>query len=197
MTNARQERARRLGLTHATAEAYYHRGLLAYKNRDMENAILDLSEAIYYDRRYAEYYATRGIFYIEDNKLAEAEADLAFALKLNKRLWLAHFGLGVLRYKQDEYAAAHEHFLQATRHPNAKPEAWFYLAVTHYLLDNLIEALQAVERALNGFHQADNRHAEARRWKAEIEKVLAERAPKPPPSESSAKGRRGKRATET
>lgn len=64
MSNSRLERARRLGLTHATAEAYYHRGLLAYRNRDLENAILDLSEAIYYDRRYAEYYATRGLFYV-------------------------------------------------------------------------------------------------------------------------------------
>ncbi|MCS6871616.1 MAG: tetratricopeptide repeat protein [Anaerolineae bacterium] len=196
MSSARLERARRLGLTHATAEAYYHRGLLAYKNRDMENAILDLSEAIYYDRRYPEYYATRGLFYVEDGKFSEAEADLLYALKLNKHLWLAHFALGVLRYKQNEYEAAHQHFLQATRHPDAKPEAWFYLAVTHYLLDNLTEALQAIERALNGLHQADSRHADARRWKAEIEKAIAERAPKPSPS-GTARRRRSKRSTDS
>lgn len=194
MSNSRLERARRLGLTHATAEAYYHRGLLAYRNRDLENAILDLSEAIYYDRRYAEYYATRGLFYVESGKFAEAEADLLYALKLNKRLWLAHFALGVLRYKQNEYEAAHQHFLQASRHPDAKPEVWFYLAVTHYLLDNLMEALQAIEVALNGFHTADSRRAEANRWKAEIEKTIAQRAPQPP-SESAPRRRR--RTTET
>jgi len=196
MSNARLERARRLGLTHATAEAYYHRGLLAYRNRDMENAILDLSEAIYYDRRYPEYYATRGLFYVEDGKFAEAEADLLYALKLNKRLWLAHFALGVLRYKQKDYEAAHQHFLQATRHPDVKPEAWFYLAVTHYLLDNLLEALQAIEIALNGFHQADSRHADAQRWKAEIEKAIAQRAPKPTSASAPRRGR-GKRSTAT
>ncbi|MFQ3535739.1 MAG: tetratricopeptide repeat protein [Aggregatilineales bacterium] len=196
MSHARLERARRLGLTHATAEAYYHRGLLAYRNRDMENAILDLSEAIYYDRRYPEYYATRGLFYVEDGKLAEAEADLLYALKLNKRLWLAHFALGVLRYKQNEFEAAHQHFLQATRHPDAKPEAWFYLAVTHYLMDNLLEALQAIELAANGFHQADSRQTEVRRWKTEIEKAIANRAPQPS-TEGTSRRRRGRRATST
>lgn len=195
MSNPRLERARRLGLTHATAEAYYHRGLLAYQNRDMENAILDLSEAIYYDRRYPEYYATRGLFYVEDGKFAEAEADLLYALKLNKRLWLAHFALGVLRFKQKDYEAAHQHFLQATRHPDAKPEAWFYLAVTHYLLDNLLEALQTIEIALNGFHPADSRHADARRWKTEIEKTIASRAPQPA-AESAPRRRRSRRSSE-
>ncbi len=196
MSSARLERARRLGLTHATAEAYYHRGLLAHRNRDMENAILDLSEAIYYDQRYPEYYATRGLFYVEDGKLAEAEADLLYALKLNKRLWLAHFALGVLRYKQNQFEAAHQHFLQATRHPDAKPEAWFYLAVTHYLMDNLLEALQAIELAANGFHQADSRQAEVRRWKTEIEKAIANRAPQPS-AESTSRRRRSRRATST
>ncbi|PJF34800.1 MAG: hypothetical protein CUN49_13820 [Candidatus Thermofonsia Clade 1 bacterium] len=196
MSNPRLERARRLGLTHATAEAYYHRGLQAYQKGDLENAVLDLSEAIYYDRRYAEYYATRGLFYVEYGKFAEAEADLHYALRLNKRLWLAHFALGVLRYKQKEYEAAHQHFLQATRHPDAKPEAWFYLAVTHYLLDNLLEALQAIETAINGFHPADNRRGEAQRWKAEIEKAIAARAPKPM-AESSARRRRSRHTSVT
>jgi hypothetical protein len=60
----------------------------------------------------------------------------------------------------------------------------------------LLEASQAIEIALNGFHQADSRHADAQRWKAEIEKAIAQRAPKPTSASAPRRGR-GKRSTAT
>src|SRR5258708_13008765 len=90
--------ARRLGLTRSDADAYYGRGLKSFEDGDFENVILDLSEAIFYDSRHAEYYSTRGLFYLQDNQTPEAETDLNYALKLDKRQWLAHSPFGMKNF---------------------------------------------------------------------------------------------------
>src|SRR5260221_7628811 len=87
--------ARRLGLTRSDADAYYRRGLQSFEDGDFEHAILDLTEAIFYDSRHAEYYSTLGLFYLQDNHPPEAETVLNYALKLDKRQCLAHYTLSV------------------------------------------------------------------------------------------------------
>src|SRR5215475_5991092 len=114
MAQRREDAARRLGLTRDQADAYYRRGLQSHESGDLENAILDLNEAIYYDRGYAEYYSTRGMFHIEEEDIEAAELDLNYALKLSKRQWLAHYGLGIIAFDNGEYEDAAKHFTEAS-----------------------------------------------------------------------------------
>lgn len=174
MTERRMERARKLGLTHSMAEAYYQRGLKSHEDGDLENAILDLSEAIYYDRHFAEFYATRGLFHIEANKPQEAEEDLNYALKLKPRLWIAHFGLGLLRFNEGDYAGASEIFQRVTHMIPDRGEVWFYLAVSQAQLEAWSEALVAIDKSLPLFNDADRRIRDARAWKREIDAKIAE-----------------------
>src|SRR5689334_21300509 len=101
-----KEVARRLGLTRSNAIAYYQRGLKSFEDGDLENAILDLSEAIYLDEGHAEYYSTRGLFHIENGHPEEAMVDLEYALKLSKRQWLAHYALAIIDHNDGDYEAA-------------------------------------------------------------------------------------------
>src|SRR5258708_30732957 len=122
--------ARRLGLTRSDADAYYRGGWQSFEDGDFENAILDLSEAIFYDSRHAEYYSTRGLFYLQDNQAPEAETDLNYALKLDKRQWLAHYALGMKDFTAGEYHAALHNFSRARALQPQPPGNFYYPAIT-------------------------------------------------------------------
>lgn len=172
MTESRREAARRLGLMRANAEAYYHRGLKNYAEGDLENAILDVSEAIYNDRNHPEYYTTRGMFYLENGQRQEAEIDLNYAVSLGKRQWIAQHGLGVLRFTEGDFAAARDHFTQALQFGDNRAEVWFYRAATLFQLGEYEQAAADMEQALKRFDPNDKRLREAQTWKREIERKL-------------------------
>ncbi len=196
MTDQGRDLAHRLGLKRVTGEAYYRRGLKAHESGDLENAILDVSEAIYYDRGYAEYYSTRGLFYIEANQWAEAEQDLQYALRLNKRQWLAQYGLGIVSFQQGDLGGALERFTEALKFGGRRAEVWFYRAVTNYYLGNYERAAEDMETALSLFPATDKRLKDARTWKREIDDQLPESAKKASkPAAKKAPG--GKKATKT
>ncbi len=167
--------ARRLGFTRSEADAYYRRGLAAFESGDLENAILDLSEAIYYDRGYAEFYSTRGLFYVENNQEEEAELDLNYALKLSKKQWLAHYALGILDFQHGEYDDALKHFSEAHKIAARRPEVLFYRAVTYHYLSEDDKAVEDMERAETLFPENDKRRKEAAAWVKEIKKNITDK----------------------
>jgi tetratricopeptide (TPR) repeat protein len=171
MTQQERDLARSLGLKRNTGDAYYRRALKEYEAGNLEEAIVDVSEAIFYDQGYAEYYTTRGIFYIADNKKAEAEADFQYALKLNRRQWLAHYGLGMVRFQDGDYLAAVDRFTEALRHPDAgkKPEIWYYRAIALHAQNDDERAYEDIDRAIDRFSAEDKRLSGAKAWKREIE----------------------------
>jgi Flp pilus assembly protein TadD len=185
MDESRENVARRLGFTREHAEAYYRRGLQSFQDGDLENAILDLSEAIYYDRKHAEFYSTRGLFYLENNQEEEAELDLNYALTLNKRQWLAHYGLGLLDFKHGDYAVAVKQFDEALKHTPTRPEVWFYRGVAQHYAGDDVKAIADLERAEDLFPDGDKRLKDVSAWLKELRKN-APAAPKgatsaPPP----------------
>lgn len=186
--------ARRLGLKNATGVLYYHRALKNYESLNLDDAIADVSEAIFYSRTNADYYATRGLFFIEARRPADAEMDLQYALRLNRRQGLAHYGLGILRFQEGSFDAALEHFEAALKIPGARrAEIYYYRAVTHHLLDHPEQAAEDMDKALQLFPANDKRLKDARTWKREIEGKLPESARKG--SRPAAKKPRGKKAT--
>jgi tetratricopeptide (TPR) repeat protein len=170
MDVGREETARRFGLTRSHATAYYRRGLKNYQDGDLENAILDLSEAIYYDRKHAEYYSTRGMFHLEDNKEEEAELDLNYALKLDKRQWLAHYALGILDFRHGDYDYAVTHFNEAQALVPDRPEIWLYRGVAQHYVGDDVKATADLERAELLFPSGDKRLKDVRAWLKEVKK---------------------------
>jgi tetratricopeptide (TPR) repeat protein len=184
MDEGREAVARRLGLTREHAEAYYRRGLEAYEKGDLENAILDLSEAIYYDRGHAEFYATRGLFHLENNHEEDAELDLQYALKLSKRQWLAHYALGILDFRRGEYESAVKHFDEAQKRAPLRPEIWFYRAVAHHYAGDDAKAISDLEGAERLFPAHDKRLKDVAAWAKELHKNMPAQpksAGSPPP----------------
>ncbi|MEP7286286.1 MAG: tetratricopeptide repeat protein [Chloroflexota bacterium] len=178
MSEEREPVARRLGLTRADGVAYYKRGLKAYEDGDLENAIVDLSEAIYYDRGYAEYYSTRGLFYVENEQVDDARLDLDYALKLNKRQWLAHYALAVLDFRHGDYDSALKHLSEASTIKPDRAEVWFYRAVTEHLLGDDTQAVTDMEKAERLFPPNDKRRKEASAWIKEFKKTVLAPAPR-------------------
>ncbi len=166
----REEMARRLGLTRSHAVAYYERGLQNYQDGDLENAILDLSEAIYYDRGHAEYYSTRGLFHLENNEEADAELDLQYALKLNKRQWLAHYALGILDFRRSKYDSALAHFDAAQAMAPQRPEIYFYRAIAHHYAGDDPQATADIDQAEKLFPANDKRLKDVKAWSKELKK---------------------------
>lgn len=159
---------RNLGLMRERADAYYRRGLQTFDAGDIHNAILDLSEAIYYDRGYAEYYSTRGLFYATNMQVDEARLDLNYALKLSKRQWLAHYVLGTLDFEDGNYQSAIKHFDEAQRFSLHRPEIWYHRAVAHYKAGNVQKAGEDMHRAVQLFPADDKRRKDAQAWLKEI-----------------------------
>ena len=170
MSEEREPVARLLGLTRDKADAYYRRGLTSFDKGDLEDAILDLSEAIHYDSGHAEYYSTRGLFYVVRDQEPEAEADLRYALKLSRRQWLAYFALGMLDFARGEYEAAVGNFTNAQQISRTRSEIWFYRAVTYYYLGDYENAMADIEEAIRLFPEDDKRRKEAQNWQKEFKK---------------------------
>jgi len=184
MDEGREAVARRLGLTREHGEAYYRRGLDAYEKGDLENAILDLSEAIHYDRGHAEFYSTRGLFHLESSHDEEALLDLEYALKLSKRQWLAHYALGILDFRHGEYESAVKHFDEAQKRASHRPEVWFYRAVAHHYAGDDAKALADIQRAEKLFPSGDKRVKDVTAWIKELRNSIPAQpksAGSPPP----------------
>ncbi len=180
MSEEREGVARRLGLTRSQGVAYYRRGLQAFEDGDFENAILDLSEAIHYDRGHAEYYSTRGLFYVEARPFEDAKLDLDYALKLNKRQWLAHYALGMMDFTNEDYESAAKHFADASAIRPERPEVWYYRAVTDHNLGDDTRAAAEMERAEQLFPPGDKRRRDASAWLKELKKTAGAGTPSSP-----------------
>lgn len=172
MTTEGRGIARQMGLERSTGQQYYLRSLQHYNDGDTENAILDISEAIYYDRGYAVYYSLRGIYYVTSGQLQGAETDLKYALKINRRDWLANFGLGIVQFLNGDLAGALFHFERAAKFNSRRPEIWYYRSVAAFYNRDYEKSHEFIERALTLFPDSDKRSREAKIWKKEIETQL-------------------------
>ncbi len=164
----RKNVARRMGLTRADSQAYYERGLQSFAKGDLENAILDLSEAIHYDRGRAELYSARGYIHLQAGNLEDSEIDLRYALRLNKRQWLALLGLGIMDFNHGQWEQALQNFKKAQGVAPGRAEPWFYGALTHYKLGDNQKAATEMQIALRWLGDGDKRRTEANKWLKEF-----------------------------
>jgi tetratricopeptide (TPR) repeat protein len=163
----------RLGLTRYEADEYYKKALDAYHKNQLEEALVNVTEAISLLPRNSEYYAARGFFYLEDGVRDKAYDDFEAALRLHPYEMLAHYGRGIMAYNDRNWDEALAHFKDALIANPKRPETLYYLALTHHRRDNQEQALQYMEQALAAFEEVnDRRRADARRWVRELSRIL-------------------------
>lgn len=162
----------RLGLTRYEADEYYKLALQAYEKRQLEEALLKMETAINLLGSEPEYYAARGLFYLEDGVHDKAQADFERALKLNRFEMLAHYGRGVIAYKEGNYDEAEAHFRDAFIADQARPETLYYLALVYHRKRDNRRALATMQQALTVFTEKDKRRADANRWVREFQRLL-------------------------
>jgi tetratricopeptide (TPR) repeat protein len=140
----------RLGLSRFEADEHYKDALKHYNNRSVDEAILAMDEAIKLLPSNAEYYAARGFFYMQDGINDKASADFDRALEIYPYEMLAHYGRGVIAYRGKKWDEAVNHFIQAQRIDQQRPETLYYLALAYHRKGNN-------ELALSYMQQADSR----------------------------------------
>jgi tetratricopeptide (TPR) repeat protein len=161
-----------------TAQRFYERGLASYQKRQLERAIADLDETIALEPKNAEYYAARGLMLLENGQPGEAEEDFAYALKLDRRQWLAHYGKGMRAFQERRFEDAIDSFSRAQHIAPARPEIYYHRAIAFNLQGNASEAIQDMEYAQSLFDQADPRHQYAKEWITIFSSAISVR-PKP------------------
>jgi tetratricopeptide (TPR) repeat protein len=177
----------RLGFTRYEADEYYKRALDAYKKRDFDAAYDAMTDAIELLPTKAEYFAARGFFHLDDGEYKEAQADFEQALKFHPYEMLAHYGRGMIAYKDKKWDEALEHFMSAYKCDPNRPETLYYIAMTYFQRAEPASALNVMVRAQAAFEAVgDKRKALADRWVRELgklaEKTSALLANNPPPA---------------
>lgn len=167
----------RLGLTRYEADEYYKRALEAYRKANFDEAIDAMNYALELLPTKAEYYAARGFFQYEDGALAEAEADFQRALEYFPYEMLAHYGLGMIAYKNQDWDTALERFTIAWRVEPQRPETLYYLALTYMRRGETASALNVMTQAQAAFEAGnDRRKTLAERWLRELGRLAEKTA---------------------
>lgn len=164
----------RLGLTRYEADEYYKESLAHFEKRDVEQAILTMDEAIRLLPNNAEYFAARGFYYMQDGINDKALADFESALKIYPYEMLAHYGKGVIAYRQRNWDEAVNHFQQAYRIDQKRPETLYYLALAYHRQGNNPLALSYMQQADSRFEETGNRTQKrnADKWVRALAKIL-------------------------
>jgi tetratricopeptide (TPR) repeat protein len=171
----------RLGLTRYEADEYYKIALDFYNKKNMEEALNNIAEALKLHPYHAEYHATQGFFYLEHGARDKAAAAFAEALKINQYEMLAHYGLGVLAYKEQAWPTAIYHFNLAHMITPDRAENIYYLALSQYRGGQIEAALASMQQAAALYDKlpdAKKQAKDARAWIAEWDKPSL---PPPPP----------------
>ena len=163
----------RLGLPRFEADEYYKLSLAAFEKGDYELAFENLSKAIDLLPTNAEYRAARGYIYLRDGANKEANEDFEAALKSYEFEMLAHFGRGIIAYKDKNWEDAETSFSRALAVEPERPETLYYLALVYHRQKNNTAALPLMQKAEDLFEVAkDKRRMDARQWVREIQKQL-------------------------
>lgn len=166
--------AARFGITRYEADEHYHKAIESYQKGNLDQAILEMNEAIELLPNRAEYLAARGLFSLEHGLKDEAEADFENALKHHPYELLANYGKGMLAYRRREYAAAREFFTNAWAVNETRAETLYYLALVEHHLNHYQKALNWMQQAIMQFDARGEEDKDARRHKRDAERWIAE-----------------------
>ncbi len=163
-----------LGISRYRADERYMLALRAFSQRDLGSAQTSIAEALELLPGHAEYHAVQGFFAQEDKSLARAEACYERAIQLNAYEMLANYGRGMLAYRNREWGAAADHFVNALAAQPQRPETLYFLAMTQHRLGKNDEAMRWMAAAAERFASADDRRERhCHSWLREFEKLIS------------------------
>jgi len=164
----------RFGLTRFEADEYYKLALNSFEKQDLDNAILEMTQAIELLPNNAEYYSARGYFYVEHDVADKAHADFDQALKLNKYEMLANYGKGMLAYKSKGWEESRAYFMTAWATNPDRAETLYYLGIVEHRLKNNLKAKDWMQQALIKYEEKKDRNQirNAKKWISEFDKLI-------------------------
>jgi tetratricopeptide (TPR) repeat protein len=163
----------RLGLPRYEADEFYKLGLAAFAKGDYDQAIDNLNKAIDLLPTNSEYLAARGYMFLRDGVRDKANNDFDSALRHHEFEMLAHFGRGILAYKDKNWEDAETAFSRARAVEPERAETLYYLALVYHRQKNNKAALPMMQQAEDLFEIAkDKRRLDARQWVREFQKQV-------------------------
>jgi len=162
----------RLGVNRYDADEYYRQALDAYRKGKVTQAQTLIGQAMALLPSHAEYVASRGLMYLEEQAHIEARVDFEKALRLYPLEMLSHYGLGVIEYRENHYEAALAHLSEAYKIDPRRPETLYFLAIVYHRLTNHEAARRLMQAALEAFPAADKRRADAQKWIKTFEGII-------------------------
>lgn len=167
--------SKRLGLSRYDADVEYKLSMQYYLKHQITEAIMAAERAINLLPNNAEYYAARGLYYLEDGAEKEAKRDFEKSLELFPYEVLGHVGLGILAYRNSKWDEALEQFTQAYHANPKRAETLYYLALCYHRKMQNGEALQWMRKAQAQMETSnDKRKADAQKWVKQLEKLAGE-----------------------
>jgi tetratricopeptide (TPR) repeat protein len=95
------------------ADAYFQRGLLAFKNNQPDSAITQFETAIKHDPAVSLYHLNLGVAYFQANQVDKAKPELRRAIALDKRPVMGHVLLGQALVSSDSLPQAEAEYQKA------------------------------------------------------------------------------------
>jgi eukaryotic-like serine/threonine-protein kinase len=145
----------------------FHRGVCAYRLKLHEEAATAFEVCVALAPDKAECYFNRGLARAALGRTAEALRDHDEALRRNPGLGAAALSRGLLHYEQRRYAEAAADLHRALAGGADPAAAHYNLALVHLARQDPAAARASVARAL----QADPRHAEALKLRAQLDRA--------------------------
>ena len=121
----------------------------AYSNTDkLEESLILLKQISNQYKDSSFYYVTLSNVFIQKNNFAEANSNLAVALKLNPKNDKAYTNLGYIQYADKNYDAAKQNFEKAISLNEKQDFALNNLSLIFAQKENFAKALETVEKAI-------------------------------------------------
>lgn len=130
------------------ARKAYEQGLKLQKGNQEEKALIQFNQAIGLYPEYFQAITDRANLLMGQNKLAEAEADFAQALKINEKYSPALRGIGFCQIQKREFAAAVSNLENAFVLEPSDPMTLMLLGYANLSLNRYEEAKQCLQQAL-------------------------------------------------
>ncbi len=171
----------RLGLPRFEADEHYKLALASFDKGDYDQAIDHLNKAIDLLPTQPEYHAARGYIYLRDGVSDKAQEDFELALKQHEFEMLAHYGRGMMAYRDKNWEDAETFFSRALAVDPERTETIYYLALVYHRQKKNTQALALMQKALAKLEASnDKRRTDARQWVRELEKQAQQAAKQPP-----------------
>lgn len=167
--------AQRLGASRFEADEAYLGALAAFRRKDLKQALAQIKSALARHPSHAEYHAALAWFQLEGDDRSRARAGFDRAMAINPYEMLANYGLGMLAYKDKDWEAAADYFLNAMAAQPDRPETMYYLSLVRHRQGDNERALHWMQKAHEEFAAADDkREKQCRAWIREFAKLADE-----------------------